>query len=253
MNITTRQEILSRLAPRFGLVEARAMVRWIEDEPEGSYDVAEVTKRLLQDEPIQYIFGHTDWYGLRLKVTPDTLIPRPETAELVDAVAAMSVNRSLRVLDIGTGSGCIAIKLKERYPAWAVHACDVSIAAIEVAERNAEANLPAGQSRVHFFPCDILSFNPCEPIPFDVIVSNPPYIRESERDTMSANVLRYEPRSALFVPDNDPLLFYKRIARLQQHVQLFFEINEMLNEEGYDDVQILKDLCGKDRIVTARR
>ncbi|MBQ9339904.1 MAG: peptide chain release factor N(5)-glutamine methyltransferase [Paludibacteraceae bacterium] len=262
MLYTTRQEILLRLAPRFGLAEARAMIRWMEEEPDGSYNPQEVTMRLLNNEPIQYIFGHTDWYGLRLNVNKHTLIPRPETAELVDAVCGLtSVGNGLRVLDIGTGSGCIAIKLKQLRPLWDVHACDVSVEAIAVAEINAENNLPSGQSRVHFFPCDILAFNPCEPISFDIIVSNPPYIRKSEQADMPRNVLDYEPHSALFVPDDNPLLFYKRIASLQEHVQLVFEINEnlgsemreMLQAEGYNNIQILKDLCGKERIVMAVR
>lgn len=242
------------LTPLYGRQEAQAMARWIAEEPEGCYDADDVVRRLRDGEPLQYVFGHTDWYGLRLSVTPATLIPRPETAELVETVLK-SAKGNVRVLDACTGSGCIAIKIKQQRPDWQVDACDISTEALEVAEKNAKSN----NTEVRFFRCDILS----EPLPeeYGIIVSNPPYVCESEKDGMERNVLRYEPASALFVPDADPLIFYRRISRLQKHVRLFFEINErfglmtadMLRNEGYTDIEVRKDICGKDRILTARR
>lgn len=253
--------IADTLTPLYGRQEAYAMARWIAEEPAGSYDAAEVLRRLQEHEPLQYVFGHTDWYGLRLCVTPDTLIPRPETAGIVDAVevlcgaGVLPAHGPLTLADIGTGTGCIAIKIKHRHPAWDVQACDISDAALSVARANAADNGAA----ITLFHCDILNHG--LPRQYDVIVSNPPYICSSERSGMPANVLRYEPAAALFVPDDDPLLFYRRIARLQEHAVLVFEINErfgaltgdMLRAEGYTDITLTKDLCGKDRIITARR
>jgi len=216
--------------------------------------------RLLHFEPIQYIFGHTLWYGLDLKVTPATLIPRPETAELVEKISSFLSQgndyfkfqiSNCRVLDIGTGSGCIAIALKKAHPEWQVTGIDISAEAIEVAKENAKRN----GVEVDFLVADIFDFNG----DFDVIVSNPPYIRESEKVSMRPNVLEYEPETALFVPDDDPLRFYRRIASLHG-TYLFFEINEafaqemktLLQEEGYDDIIITQDIYGKPRIIEGR-
>ena len=210
--------------------------------------------RLLHFEPIQYIFGHTLWCGLDLKVTPATLIPRPETAELVDKVAAEGDGLApLRVLDIGTGSGCIAVALKQRHPEWQVTGIDISAEAIEVAKENAVRN----HVEVNFLQADIFSdFNG----DFDLVVSNPPYICEKEKTDMRPNVLQYEPHTALFVLDNDPLRFYRRIASLHLGRHLFFEINEaypnelcnMLAESDYTDIQVMNDIYGKPRIIQAR-
>ena len=216
--------------------------------------------RLLHFEPIQYIFGHTLWYGLDLKVTPATLIPRPETAELVEKISSFLSQgndyfkfqiSNCRVLDIGTGSGCIAIALKKAHPEWQVTGIDISAEAIEVAKENAKRN----GVEVDFLVADIFDFNG----DFDVIVSNPPYIRESEKVSMRPNVLEYEPETALFVPDDDPLRFYRRIASVHG-TYLFFEINEafaqemktLLQEEGYDDIIITQDIYGKPRIIEGR-
>ena len=212
-------------------------------------------QKLRAHEPIQYVFGHTEWMGLDLRVTPATLIPRPETAELVEWVLHVAdKNKPMRVLDIGTGSGCIAIALKKAAPNWQVTGLDISHEALDVAKENAERNNVA----IHWQQADILS--PC-PLPMvDIIVSNPPYICEKEKVDMQARVLDYEPARALFVPDNDPLLFYRKIASLKGAPMLFFEINEAYGEQvcsmlrtiGYTNVELKKDMYGKTRMVFGR-
>ena len=260
--------IVSQLQSIYPADEAEALAWWVAEETTGlsraqiltgckitknfAY-VQEIVDRLLHFEPIQYIFGHTLWCGLDIKVTPATLIPRPETADLVNKVESFKwKDEGAKVLDIGTGSGCIAIALKKQHPEWQVTGIDISAEAIEVAKENAIRN----NVDVEFKVADIFDFNGT----FDIVVSNPPYIRESEKVSMRPNVLNYEPASALFVPDDDPLLFYRRIA--QQHLgkELFFEINEafpaelsaMLDELGYTDIQIFHDIYGKPRIIEAR-
>ncbi|MBR1765933.1 MAG: peptide chain release factor N(5)-glutamine methyltransferase [Bacteroidales bacterium] len=189
---------------------------------------------LKRHRPIQHIIGHTDFCGCRVRVCPDVLIPRPETEEMVEAIVAnMQGSKSLRVMDLCTGSGCIAIALKKAFPEAGVSAVDISPAALAVARENAKDN----GTDVMFIQGDVLSpgFRP----PFascNLIVSNPPYVRESERSAMDANVLDYEPRQALFVPDADPLLFYRAIGRLAQGCLaegglLAMEINEALSGE----------------------
>ena len=241
-----------------------------------------IIDRLLHFEPIQYIFGHTLWNGLDLKVTPATLIPRPETAELVETIVnnfnrqsivnRKSFNRQLNVLDVGTGSGCIAISLKKAHPEWHVTGIDISPNAIEVAKENARRN----KVDVNFQVADIFSdqitkykWYMVNDQMVNIVVSNPPYICESEKSSMRPNVLNFEPSTALFVPDNDPLLFYRRIAELFTRTPytihhtpkyLFFEINEaygpqlsaILGGLGYTDIQIHKDIYGKDRIIEGR-
>ena len=234
-----------------------------------------IIDRLLHFEPIQYIFGHTLWNGLDLKVTPATLIPRPETAELVERINVQMVNdQMVNVLDIGTGSGCIAISLKKAHPEWHVTGIDISPNAIEVAKENARRN----KVDVNFQVADIFSDQITKYLNkwymvndqmVNIVVSNPPYICESEKSSMRPNVLNFEPSTALFVPDNDPLLFYRRIAELFARTPytihhtpkyLFFEINEaygpqlsaILGGLGYTDIQIHKDIYGKDRIIEGR-
>ena len=283
--------------------EARSLAWWIAEELTGKSrtelqfgckDTAfspimqeksqEIISRLLHFEPIQYIFGHTLWCGLDLLVTPASLIPRPETAELVERINNSLPFREgsglgLHVLDIGTGSGCIAIALKKAHPSWSVTGIDISPEAIAIARENARRN----NLDVRFEVANIFDFNEENPkfeeiVPpagkeilnpkYDVVVSNPPYICESEKSSMRPNVLNFEPSSALFVPDADPLKFYRRIAELfslplegkGQERGLFFEINEaygpqlsaMLDRLGYTDIQIHKDIYGKDRIIEAR-
>ena len=281
--------IKSQLASAYPADEADALAWWIAEEVTGLSrtelqfgckdtknfaHTQEIIERLLRFEPIQYIFGHTLWYGLDLKVTPATLIPRPETAELVEQILNFKCqisniqspisNAPIRVLDIGTGSGCIGIALKKAHPDWHVTGIDISPEAIAVARENALRN----HADVNFRVADIFSdeidktFN-SQLSTFNLIVSNPPYICESEKKDMRPNVLDYEPPSALFVPDSDPLLFYRRIASLFSNrppVTLFFEINEsyaaevaaMMADLGYTGIRITKDIYGKDRIIEGR-
>jgi release factor glutamine methyltransferase len=239
-------------------------------ESEGTPNLQEIIDRLLHFEPIQYIFGHTLWNGLDLRLTPATLIPRPETAELVTQISNSQFPISnCRVLDIGTGSGCIAIALKKAHPEWQVTGIDISAEAIEVARENARRN----GVEVDFQVADIFDFSKqnikyqISNIKYNLIVSNPPYICEKEKAAMRPNVLDYEPASALFVPDSDPLLFYRRIASLCSPQAsaltprfLFFEINEaypselyaMLEAMGYTDILITHDSYGKPRFIQAR-
>ena len=297
--------IQSALQAAYPADEANALAWWIAEELTGlsrtelqfgckgtnfsshMQEIETIIDRLLHFEPIQYIFGHTLWNGLDLKVTPSTLIPRPETAELVERInlksEILNLKSPIHVLDVGTGSGCIAIALKKAHPEWSVTGIDISPDAIEVARENARRN----NVEVDFYVADILSPSMGESegasnlkfqisnLQYDVVVSNPPYICESEKVSMKPNVLDYEPSTALFVPDSDPLLFYRRIAELQTRrspnskqgeaqtpkpLFLFFEINEaygpqlsaMLESIGYTDIQIHKDIYGKDRIIEAR-
>ena len=229
--------------------------------------VREAFSRMASSVPLQYVLKEAWFYGRKFNVSPDVLIPRPETAELVAWVLQMADrDKSLRVLDIGTGSGCIALALKKAAPRWQVTGVDISQEALEVAKENALRNHVA----VNWLQLDILSGIADNLLPIsDVIISNPPYICDSERKDMAARVLDYEPHSALFVPDSDPLLFYRRIATLvnlsatrggdpqAQPIYLFFEINEaygdavcdMLRGMGYMDVQLKNDIYGKPRMV----
>ena len=227
-----------------------------------SYERIEaVLSRLLAGEPVRYVTGYTYFMGRRFYVTPDVLIPRPETEELTDMVAGRWRGaQSPRVVDIATGSGVIAISLAAELGAR-VTAIDISERALRVAERNA-AEL--GCDSVEFRRLDILS---CGELPdADIIVSNPPYVTESERAAMSDSVLSYEPGIALFVPDADPILFYRKIASLAagslvRGGMLYFEINEAFGPQvvrlcrraGLHDVRLLRDMSGRDRFVSAVR
>ena len=215
-------------------------------------------KRLQQHEPIQYILGYSDFCGLRFKVTPATLIPRPETSELVEWIVNES-NGTENILDIGTGSGCIAVSLASKLSQAKVSAWDISHDALAVATENSKANGYA----VTFKQVDILAYQPNDE-QFDIIVSNPPYIKEVEKEQMEANVLDWEPHTALFVPDNDPLLFYRTIAEkatkmLRPCGKLYFEINraygketvDMLSALGYTDIELRKDFADNDRMIRA--
>jgi len=217
-----------------------------------------ILKKLSEYIPIQYIFGHSEWLGLDLRVTEATLIPRPETAELVTLVsdqqsAVGNQQSGYRVLDIGTGCGCIALALKQRHPEWTVHGLDKSREALQIARTNARNN----HLDVEFFEADILTDDISG---YDMIVSNPPYIRPSERCTMTENTLRYEPGEALFVPEDDPLLFYRRIAQLHRAPELWLEISEtqsealidMLLSEDYE-AECLQDMYEKPRFIHARK
>ena len=214
--------------------------------------------RLQKQEPIQYILGYSDFCGLRFKVTPATLIPRPETSELVEWITSEATGNG-SILDIGTGSGCIAVSLAHKLPQSEVTAWDISPDALAVATENCKANGCA----VAFEEVDILAYEPTGE-QFDIIVSNPPYIKENEKEAMHSNVLNWEPHTALFVPDNEPLLFYRAIATkglsmLKPGGKLYFEINrahgqetvEMLKSLGYTGIELRKDFAENDRMIRA--
>ncbi len=223
--------------------------------------VKSILQRLEKYEPIQYIEGKKYFSGREFFVRQGVLIPRPETEELVE-LAAQACKPNAKILDIGTGSGCIAISLSKKLPEAEVHAWDISEVALEVAKQN-NAQLKAA---VHFEQHDILTYQATGAEAFDLIISNPPYIAESEKAEMEPNVLAWEPSIALFVPDNDPLLFYRRIGELALRMltpngKLFFEINraygdatkQLLCNQGYKNIHIQKDLSGNDRFVYAER
>ncbi len=215
-------------------------------------------ERLKKQEPIQYILGYSDFCDLRFKVTPATLIPRPETSELVEWITSEATGKE-SILDIGTGSGCIAVSLAHKLPQSKVTAWDISNEALAVASENSKEN---GQT-VTFEQVDILAYEPTGE-QFDIIVSNPPYIKENEKEAMHSNVLDWEPHTALFVPDSDPLLFYRTIAEkgltiLKPGGRLYFEINrahgketmEMLAALGYTGIELRKDFADNDRMIRA--
>jgi len=224
--------------------------------------ISQIVEDLKEYRPIQYILGETEFYGLRFDVTGDVLIPRPETEELVEWISCWIKNRfpnnSIHILDIGTGSGCIAVTLAKKYPNARVSALDFSTGVLNVASRNAKLN----EVELDLIRMDILTEEPEGR--WDIIVSNPPYIVPSEKAAMSSNVLKHEPHAALFVPEENPLLFYERIAELglgnlSEEGALFFEINplyvpelvEMLKQKGYRSVELKKDISGKDRMIKA--
>jgi release factor glutamine methyltransferase len=220
----------------------------------------DVLQQLEKQRPIQYIFNKAHFYGLEFEVNENTLIPRPETEELVEwVIKENDFKGAIKVLDIGTGSGCIAISLAKNLAKAEVSAIDVSAEALAVAKRNSETNT-AG---VHFILQDILAAQTL-PQQFDVIVSNPPYVRELEKAEIKQNVLDYEPHLALFVEDTDPLLFYRKIAHLAKsslsaNGKLYFEINqylgpktvEMLQQMGFKEVVLKQDIYGNDRMIAA--
>lgn len=247
-------------------VERRDIAFWIAEETTGLSrseiiggkstknipNIEKIIARLRAGEPIQYIFGHTLWRGLDLLVNPSVLIPRQETAELVDWVAA-DIASSAIVSDLGTGSGCIAIALKTTLPNITVTAIDFSDEVLNIAKQNAERN----GADIHLLKADILR----DSLPAaDVVVSNPPYIALSEQADMESTVLDYEPHYALFVPDEDPLLYYRTIMQKCRNAQIYFEINPLYANqlvdlgrvEGYADITIKRDMCGKDRFIRMR-
>jgi release factor glutamine methyltransferase len=235
---------------------------------------SEIISELKTQKPIQYILGETEFFGLKFKVNQHTLIPRQETEELVDLILVQIKNehlKNLKIVDLGTGSGCIAIALAKNSSDSAVFAVDVSDKALEIAKINARQN----GVDVQFIKADILktedlnefaTSNTEEEIIFDIIVSNPPYVRNLEKHEIKPNVLEFEPHLALFVDDTDALLFYRKIGELafknlKENGKLFFEINQYLGKEtkellrniGFANVQIIKDIYGNDRMIHAFR
>lgn len=231
--------------------------------PTRQQEIDTIVQRLQKCEPLQYITGETWFCGLRFRTAPGALIPRPETEELADLIIRRHRGTSGRLADIGTGTGCIAITLACYLPGFEAEGWDISPEALAVAADNATAL----QTSVAFRQADILSYRPTpgEYGKYDIWVSNPPYVRESEKKEMRPNVLDYEPHTALFVPDDDPLLFYRRIAQTALHTLkpggfLYFEINAALGGEtqalladiGYRQIELIRDIQQRDRFVIAR-
>lgn len=223
--------------------------------------IAEAVARLQQHEPIQYILGEAHFYGLDFAVSPAVLIPRPETEELVQLIVDENREKEgLKVLDIGTGSGCIAICLAKKLKRPEISAIDISEESLQIAKENAKRN----EVKIDFQCVDILK-DSFENIKYGIIVSNPPYITITEKEKMQANVLNFEPAQALFVPNDKPLLFYEKIAifasnYLNENGKIYFEINENFGSEVvnllhsltcFTQIRLIKDLQGKNRIVTA--
>lgn len=275
-----KKELVSQLTPEVGAGEAAATVRLLLEDTLGvsAVDLAlnpgrelldgtvttlrAMASKIAEGEPVQYLLGHTSFAGLDIRVTPAVLIPRPETAELVDIICDRSKRISgLSVLDLCTGSGCIAIALARSLPFSDVTAVDNSEAALDVARDNARRlNLSIG-----FRNEDVLHLATA-PAQYDIIVSNPPYVAISEKSDMDKRVYEHEPAAALFVPDSDPLLFYRAIASyaldaLKSGGTLYFEINplfadrllDMLTGLGWTDVDIVRDFRGQNRFAVCRR
>ena len=228
-------------------------------------DLKNIVKRLQKEEPIQYIIGNTEFYGLPFLVDKNTLIPRTETEELVawvlDEIKVLTNNKitELSILDIGTGTGCIPISLAKNLTSLNISAIDISPEALLIARQNAILN----KVTIEFIELDILNTESL-PQEYDVIISNPPYVRELEKEEIKNNVLENEPHLALFVEDENPLIFYNKIAdlakqQLSKNGMLFFEINQYLGKEtvnmlvkkGFKNIQLKKDLFGNDRMIKA--
>ncbi len=223
-----------------------------------------IIEGLIRQEPIQYMLGKAEFYGMNFRVNPHVLIPRPETEELVRWIIdeVNPVSKEMNLIDLGTGSGCIAIALKKHLTRARVYGIDKSVSALNIAQQNAELNGVG----VDFFGFDLLERESLNFMEFDVMVSNPPYVTYSDKEEMSRNVLDYEPHEALFVENGDPLLFYRKIVdladgHLNKNGKIFFEINErfgpeirsLLTDRGYNRVEIRADLNGKDRMVKAEK
>lgn len=275
-------EMRRRLEPIYGKDESRAMIREIfrvlkgwdatefiirltDDYPLSDYirsKIEDILGRLERHEPLQYILGEAHFYGLDLHVEPGVLIPRPETEELVRVIAADNPSSDLRVVDLGTGSGAIAIALSRYMSFPEITAIDLSPKAIEVATDNVKALKCNG---IQVVQGDMTKWSP-KSASLDVVVSNPPYVDESEKAGMEANVRDYEPAEALFVPDSDPLKFYRAIAPealegLKPGGRLYFEINPrhadelkaMLAHDGFTNVELWRDAQGAYRYIKAQK
>ncbi len=224
--------------------------------------IKNIVTRLKTNEPIQYILGECEFYGLKLNVNSAVLIPRQETEELVHWVVQSNVKSGPNILDVGTGSGCIALALKKELDDAIVSAVEISEEALQVAKSNGAKN----KINVDFYQADIIGWENYAWNKYDVIVSNPPYVRNCEKKLMESNVLEYEPEGALFVEDDNPLIFYATIAEfamknLVEGGYLFFEINEYLGAEmklllkslGFSAIEVKKDINGKDRMLVCQK
>jgi len=222
-----------------------------------------VLERLIEGEPYQYIIGEVEFYGCKLKVDKRVLIPRPETEELCELVLRENdTSKALNIIDLGTGSGCIPIALKSKAPAWKVDAVEIDEGALSLAKENASFN----NLEINFQKLDLLSTIDHQLSTYQIIISNPPYISEKEADTIKENVLVHEPHLALFIADEDPLLFYRKILDIGQYSlekggKFYFEFNEqygpemieLMQQKGYFDIRIVKDLSGKDRFAVCSK
>jgi release factor glutamine methyltransferase len=224
--------------------------------------IIEFTAGLKTGKPVQYILGETTFYDCIIKLNSSTLIPRPETEELVDMIVKENKDFNGTIIDFGTGSGCIAIALAVKLPLSKLTGIDISDDALKMARENALLN----KVRVSFMKADILDFIKTDIGKAGIIVSNPPYVRDSEKSLMGKNVLEFEPHQALFVPDSDPLVYYKAILRLAQNIllpggRLYFEINEAMGASlvqlmslfGYSEIQIVPDINNKERFIKGRK
>ena len=244
----------------FGIEKTEIIVdRSINASKSQAKELKKFIERINNHEPVQYIIGEAEFYGRKFTVNPSVLIPRNETEELVHLIIKENAGKKIKLLDIGTGTGCIPITVLKELKGSKAFAIDIDPRVMKTARQNAELH----QVQVEFMLIDILN----EPIPqqgLDVIVSNPPYVTETDKAQMKPNVLKHEPARALFVEDTDPLLFYRRIAELAKNAlkeegTLYFEINEKYGEDvqallkvmNYSNVQVIKDLNGKNRIVRA--
>jgi release factor glutamine methyltransferase len=258
----------------FGIRGALKCTHYVLRDAQEAARLAEAKTRLIRHEPVQYVLGVADFFGLVYHVTPDVLIPRQETELLVDWIRhdvrpdISTQKKTPRILDVGIGSGCIGITLRHLMPQIELWGCDISAAALAVARRNAAHLLPEYPTGVTFVQMDALDDKAWQSLPIDyqVVVSNPPYIPHRERDLIPSHVLGHEPDLALFVTDDDPLIFYRLISQQAKRVLspgglLRFECNEfnaqevaqLLQEQGWDDVQLRKDLSGADRMVGAKK
>ena len=284
-------ELISALTPLHGAGEARAIVRMVMEERFGlsqtdlllgkdtdlsandRTEFEKIARRLLAGEPVQHVLGYAYFYGHRFRVTPDVLIPRPETEELVrwstDVSSCAAHPAPLRILDLCTGSGCIAISLALAYPDADVCAVDLSEPALAIARENA---LTLGANNVCFFQGDVLSFDhfmqsqSALPAVFDLITANPPYVRESEATGIHPTVLNHEPSLALFVPDEDPLRFYRAIAQIglraltpgghilaEINTDLPAETSQIFSQFNYTSIEVRNDQFGRPRMIKAER
>ena len=277
----TYYELWHLLAPLYGDGEAKAIARLVFEVRFGlsmsdiclgkdtqlsannQTELKGIADRLLEQEPIQYVLGQANFCDRTFMVNEHVLIPRPETEELCQWINSQDASPRVRLLDIGTGSGCIAITLAAMYPKAEVTAWDISPEALEVARENAKrthVNVSFEQIDILHLPSNLLHQT------YDLIVSNPPYICNKERACMEANVLEHEPHTALFVPDDDPLLFYRAIAQygqtaLEPEGWLYFEINplyaqplsDILHMMSYHDIELKLDQYGKQRMIRAKR
>lgn len=275
---TAAQYLHLALSTIYGEREAQNITQYVFEDvfniknisAEVPFDAAQQTQlsaiqtRLMAHEPWQYVVGEADFYGLKFNVSPSVLIPRPETEELVQYIKqTLKHHSNLSILDIGTGSGCIPITLKKALPTAQISAIDISNAALQVAQQNAARH----ETPINFQEIDILNPQQWQQLDtYQVIVSNPPYIPTAEKNLMRKNVLDFEPHLALFVANDDPLLFYRTIAQFAQtHLNkggfLFFEINEycseavqeMLKTEGFANIVIEKDFSDKDRMARCQK